>query len=536
MIKVKNPNQLNIFDPWDFLTPKRRQMLDVGWPGLFREHILPSIPIDKVKKYFDPTFGRPSKELYSMLGALILQQSFDFTDEETVQQYAFNIQWHYSLNICEETDDAKYISLKTLWNNRNIITQNNLEDDIFKAGTEKLAEVFKVNIDKQRIDSVHIKSNMKRLGRIGIFSQSMHTFLVNLNRSHQSQFETVDKSVTEKYLSKASLGCFSRVKPSESKRTLTEVSKDLFDLVQQFKGCPEVSIMYSFKQLERVLKEQCNLTDDKDNPVELKNPKDIVSDSLQNPSDPDASYSGHKGQGYQVQVMESFCDDKEDKENTLNLITHIKVEPSHNSDANALVPAIESVEKQNLKPKELLADSLYGSDDNREKAKTHDVDLIAPTMGTTKEGNLCLADFQLSPEGEVVACPNGHAPDRVEMKKRISVGFARQNCEACPKHSICPVKSGKKYYYLRFKYKEMRTAMRRQYENSEEFKDQYRWRAGVEATMSEYDRKTGVKHLRVRGLKAVRFSATLKALGVNIFRAAKVRAAEMMPEQEPCWA
>jgi hypothetical protein len=25
MIKVKNPNQLNIFDPWDFLTPNERQ-------------------------------------------------------------------------------------------------------------------------------------------------------------------------------------------------------------------------------------------------------------------------------------------------------------------------------------------------------------------------------------------------------------------------------------------------------------------------------------------------------------------------------
>ena len=43
--------------------------------------------------------------------------------------------------------------------------------------------------------------------------------------------------------------------------------------------------------------------------------------------------------------------------------------------------------------------------------------------------------------------------------------------------------------------------------------------------MSEYDRRTGVKHLRVRGLKAVRFCATLKAVGVNIFRAAAVRRA-----------
>ena len=40
--------------------------------------------------------------------------------------------------------------------------------------------------------------------------------------------------------------------------------------------------------------------------------------------------------------------------------------------------------------------------------------------------------------------------------------------------------------------------------------------------MSGYDRRTGVKHLRVRGFKAVRFCATLKAVGVNIFRATTV--------------
>lgn len=85
MINIKNPNQLNIFDPWDFLTPKRRKMLDNSWPGLFREHILPSISVHKVAKYFDETFGRPTKELYAMIGALVLQQPLDLTDEETVR-------------------------------------------------------------------------------------------------------------------------------------------------------------------------------------------------------------------------------------------------------------------------------------------------------------------------------------------------------------------------------------------------------------------------------------------------------------------
>ena len=71
---------------------------------------------------------------------------------------------------------------------------------------------------------------------------------------------------------------------------------------------------------------------------------------------------------------------------------------------------------------------------------------------------------------------------------------------------------------------------------NEPAKDRYRWRAGVEATMSEYDRRTGAKQLRVRGLKAVKFCATLKALGVNIFRAAAIRAAIMMPEEVFCEA
>jgi len=536
MYNVKNPNQLDIFDPWDHLTPKQRQLLEAGWPSLFREHILPSIPVGKVAKYFDETCGRPTKELYAMIGALILQQTLDLTDDETVRQYSLDMQWHFALNITEESDNAKYMSHKTLWNNRNIVSSNRLEDVIFNAGTAKLADVFKVNTDKQRIDSVHIKSNMRRLGRIGIFSESIHKFLANLKRSHPGQFNTADKKVVDKYFSKDALGCFSRVKPSESKKTLTGVSKDLFDLVQQFKHCTKVTAMYSYKLLERVLDEQCNLTDDKDNPVELKTPKQIPSDSLQNPSDPDATYSGHKGQGYQVQVMETFCDDENKKKDSLNLITHVEVEPAHNSDANALIPAIESAEQRNLKPEELSADSLYGSDDNFERAKQHDIELVAPTMGPGQDDDLSLSDFQFSEKGEIVACPHGNAPGKVKKRKSASIGFAIKHCENCPNLSKCPVKKGKKYYYLRYTDKEMRLAKRRLYERSDKFKDRYRWRAGAEATMSEYDRRTGVKHLRVRGLKAVRFCATLKALGVNIFRAAALRAARMMEAESICEA
>jgi len=168
---------------------------------------------------------------------------------------------------------------------------------IFKVSTDKLAQVFKVNTDKQRIDSVHKKSNMLPLGHIGIFSESIHKFLKNLKRGQKEQFDAIDKKIVDRYLSKDALGCFSRVKPSDSKKTLSHVSRDLFDLVQQFKGRLDVTGMYSYQLLERVLSEHCNLTGDTDNPVELKNSKEIPSDSLQNPSDPDATYCASKNAG-----------------------------------------------------------------------------------------------------------------------------------------------------------------------------------------------------------------------------------------------
>jgi hypothetical protein len=63
-----------------------------------------------------------------------------------------------------------------------------------------LAKVFKVDTTKQRMDSVHIKSNMRRLGRIGILVRCLHKFLVNLKRQDKELFEALPKELVEKYL------------------------------------------------------------------------------------------------------------------------------------------------------------------------------------------------------------------------------------------------------------------------------------------------------------------------------------------------
>lgn len=539
MFYTKDHKTGYLFDPWDHLGPKRRKLMEQSWAGLFRKYILCELPVHKMIPFFAADFGRPTKELYTVLGVLILQQMKDLSDEETVYQLAFNEQWHYALDITSKSDDAAYMSPKTLWSMRKIITDNGLDQILFHQITDALARVFKVDTTKQRIDSVHIRSNMRRLGRIRIFAETIHKFLINLRRQHKDIYETIDQELKDRYISNQALSCFSMVKPSESPKTLTEVSSDLFDLVQSFSKKPDVVAMHSYKLMSRVLREQCTVkeaSDDTPAEISLKPPKEIPSDSLQNPSDPDAAYDGHKGQGYQVQVMETYSDedDEETKSQTLNLITHVEVQTACESDANALIPAIESAKERDLAPQELLADSLYGSDDNCKSAKKLGTEVIAPAMGSPKESSVTLSDFTFSDREKVVSCPHGHAPVRTKHKKNRHIAtFKIDHCNNCPFLKGCPVKAGKKHYYLRYEDKVQRIAKRRALEQTEEFKDIYRWRAGSEATMSEFDRRTGVKRLRVRGLKTVRFCATLKAVGINIFRATAVRIAINFSKEVP---
>jgi hypothetical protein len=196
------------------------------------------------------------------------------------------------------------------------------------------------------------------------------------------------------------------------------------------------------------------------------------------------------------------------------------VEPASESDSNALLPAITDAEERDMAPDELLADSLYGGDDNVERARQeHNVEVIAPVMGAKSKG-FTLDDFMLGNDNRIVQCPQGAIPISVERPNdRFIAKFHCLDCQACPEVKNCPVSEGKKAFTYYYDDKAIRLSKRRINEDSEEFKDVYRYRAGVEATMSQYDRRTGVKKLRVRGLKAVSFTATLKAIGINILRA-----------------
>lgn len=519
MIHIKDHKQLDMFNPFAHLGPKRLVLLESSWAHLFREEILHRLPVEKLFSEFDEYRGRKTKELYAMLGLILIQQMEDCTDADAVDNFALNLKWQYALNITDATDFASYVSPRTLWKVRDIVARHGLQDSLFENVTDALKKLFSLDSSKQRLDSVHIFSNMAHLGRIRLFVRTIRTFLVNLKRHHCGQYGALGDIILR--YDKKSDGAFA-VKPTESAKKLASLGDDCFLLVERFKDDAAVTGMASYKHLVRLFRDQCIVETGENNStkVMIKASKDVSSSSLQNPSDPDAGYSGHKGKGYQMQVMETWSRNKSQP----NLITHVKVESADKSDTQALLPAIADAARRGVAPEELLADSLYGSDDTIEQAKEQSVTVISPAMGT-ESGVISLADFSFNDSDELTACPQGQQPMKSKTGKQGGriVHFNRDVCDHCPFQSDCPAKRAKHSVTISYDAKSLRLARRRVNEKTAGFKDTYRFRAGIEATMSDLDRITGLKKLRVRGMPQVRLAATLKAAGLNIHRATVFR-------------
>jgi len=75
MHKIVDPKQTRLFDPFSgVLTDKTRKRLTAGWQGVFREVILELMPVEQISKHYIPTQGRPTKEMYSMAGLVLIRE------------------------------------------------------------------------------------------------------------------------------------------------------------------------------------------------------------------------------------------------------------------------------------------------------------------------------------------------------------------------------------------------------------------------------------------------------------------------------
>ena len=516
MRKIIDPLQTRLFDCYDsVLTDQSRRRLLAGWQGVFRHVILELMPVDAIGGGFDPRLGRPTKELYSMAGLQLIMEFMNWPVEQAVDEYMFNMGIHYALNL---EPVAQNISIRTIERYQQQFSRNETAAQIMEDVAVKLIKALGLRIDQQRLDSTHVFSDMASFGRTRLMGVAIKRFLTQVKRHDAQTYESLDRSLRDRYAPGVHQLFGNSKKDGESRRRLRQqVAEDMHLLVKRFADNAHAE-RDTYKALARIFYEQCDIVEDK---AQVKTK--TGGNCLQNPSDPDATYDGHKGPGYQTQISET-CH----PENEVQIITCALPQTAVKSDAASTNDVLDHLDGSGLLPRELFGDTHYCSDENIEDAAQRGIELVGPVHPgnpiAKDVDRLSIDDFNIDETTEeVICCPAGHQPVSSvhdEQTGKTKTIMPISICSQCEYVDECPVEKCQMGYCLQHTAKQRRLDSRRREENTDEFRQRYRIRGGIEGTNSGLKRKTGLGRLRVRGRPRVFNAIYLKITGWNIMRAA----------------
>jgi len=181
-------------------------------------------------------------------------------------------------------------------------------------------------------------------------------------------------------------------------------------------------------------------------------------------------------------------------EDAPQLITHVETTPAPANDEKALCRVHATLAEKDLLPEQHLVDAGDVDATNLiESRESYGVDLVGPTLKNywyQAETGYDLTHFSIDWEAQMVTCPQGHPSSSwtpaqdAKGKPVIKVKFSQTDCKACPSRACC---TGTTRRTLTLQPRERMQALfaARKREDTDEFKDTYRHRAGIEGTHSQ---------------------------------------------------
>lgn len=80
--------------------------------------------MDDIRTLYCNNNGRPTKDLRSVTGAIILQHLFDYTDDETCGAFLCDNRWIEALSLDSLRPRGRAICPRTLWEHTNKLSQS----------------------------------------------------------------------------------------------------------------------------------------------------------------------------------------------------------------------------------------------------------------------------------------------------------------------------------------------------------------------------------------------------------------------------
>ena len=374
--QLNNAQQMAIHDSLYNLTEREMKHLMSSWAETFSKKIFPFIKEDRFSiLYSDNPASRPNNPINVYFGLLILREIFNQSDEEALNSLMFDIRYQHALHTTSFKEQP--ISKNSLTNFRAAVYRYNQEHGVdliqqeIEAHAQQFSKLLKIEGKTVRMDSLTVSSSCRKLSRLEIIYSTVARFIKVIDKN------TALPEYFKPYLEESHYNdTIYRSRDKDLNSKIKRVLKDGLRFHHLYRKNKEIKQTEEFKLLSRMLKEQTQKGS-------IKSSKNIAPDSLQNPTDPDATYrkkGKKKHLGYTANIVEKF-DDKN------RMITGYDLQKNTYSDQKFAEDTISElpVEKDGVTA---LVDGAYYSEDIAKKAKSKNIKMVPTSLvGGGKNSN-----------------------------------------------------------------------------------------------------------------------------------------------------
>lgn len=472
--------------------------------------------------------GRPAESPAVLSLVLILQYVEGWTDRDAARAVATRIDVKYLLGLPLKDRGFHHSVLGAF---RNRLIAGSAEERMLSEllGRCEAAELLKGG-GRQRTDATHVLAAVREVNGLEMVGETLrHALNVLAEVAPNWLRDQVSEDWFDRYGVRFEMHWLPR-KPAERRALAEQIGADGYHLLTVVYGAsaaPWIREIAAVQTLREVWVQQYML---RDGQVQRREPENQPPAALMIASPYDVEVRrGRKRQmrwtGGKVHLTET-CD-----EDRPHLIIHVETTPATTNDSRVMSTIQEDLADKGLLPDEHLVDSGYvGAETLVRARKRYDVEIVGPVKADTSwqaraQEGYAAADFVVDWETEAVECPQGKVSRHWRAKEHppgshvIEVRFDRKDCTRCPSRARC-TRSRKLPRMLHLKPQEEYEALKRarEYEQTEEFRERYKKRAGVEGTISQGTRRFGLRRSRYVGLAKMHLQHLLTAVAINLCR------------------
>jgi len=497
--KTNQNQQLTLDDSFVNLSPRTQKMVMDSWAKDFADIVFPAINEERFAVlYSDHKFSRPNTPVNFIIGSLMLKENGGLADGELTGSICCDVRYQYALHTThlkeQPVSDRTFSRFRERLYHYELETGHNLLEEEMMHLAEVYSKYMNLSSNVKRMDSLMIASNSKRMSRLEI----IYTTTANAIRLiHRLSGEELISAELMHYLDTEDYNEVIYYCKGEDVTSRLEKAIQEAQLVKTIMADDEWHEFSEYQLLVRVLSEQSRQKDD--GSIALKDKKEITSTSLQNPSDPDATYRSKAGKdhkGYVGNIIETVG------ENGNSLITGVSYEQNTHSDSAFCKEYLES-RPENADPETLITDGAYGSKENQQLAESKNTKLVTTALTGTKPDPL-FADFEFTEDGkQLLRCPQGYAPLKTTYYPKTGmcrILFPISCCENCPNKEACRAKQQKKNYAVHVSSSMAERAKYIEKLSTEEYQQLSRQRNAIEGIPSVLRRKYHIDDIPVYGI------------------------------------